>query len=81
MAGASDQLIAALAEANRLYEKRFGYVFLICATGKSAAEMLAALQSRLQNDPATEIQVAAAEQAKITALRLAKTSGSVLPKT
>ena len=49
---------------------RFGYVFLICATGRSAVEMLAALRSRLSNDPSAELQIAAGEQAKITALRL-----------
>jgi 2-oxo-4-hydroxy-4-carboxy-5-ureidoimidazoline decarboxylase len=74
VAGASEQVIADLADANRLYEKRFGYVFIVCATGKSAPEMLALLRARLTNDPATEIQVAAGEQAKITALRLQKTS-------
>jgi 2-oxo-4-hydroxy-4-carboxy-5-ureidoimidazoline decarboxylase len=80
VAGVAEQVIADLEEANRLYENRFGYVFIVCATGKSAAEMLALLRARLTNELATEIQIAAAEQAKITALRLKKTSGSVLPK-
>jgi OHCU decarboxylase len=65
-------VIAALAEGNRAYEKRFGHDFLVCATGKSAAEMLEILERRLGNDPATELGVAAEEQRKITALRLAK---------
>ena len=62
----------ALAEANREYERRFGHIYLVCATGKSAEEMLALLRQRLSNDPATEMRVAAAEQAKITRLRLEK---------
>lgn len=62
--------IAALAEGNRAYEDRFGHVFIVCASGRSAAEMLAALRERMGNDPATELQVAAAEQRKITRLRL-----------
>lgn len=62
----------ALREGNREYETRFGYVFLVCATGKSAAEMLAALRARLANDPARELPIAAAELAKILHLRLDK---------
>ena len=62
----------ALADANRDYERRFGHIFLVCATGKSAEEMLALLRERLTNDSATELRVAAAEQAKITRLRLEK---------
>ena len=62
--------LAALAEGNRAYEARFGYVFIVSAAGKSAAEMLAALRDRLKNDPDSELQVAAAEQRKITRLRL-----------
>ena len=69
---ASPQILAELAEANRLYEQRFGHVFLVCATGKSAFEMLGLLSERLGNDPQREIQVAAAEQRKITRLRLEK---------
>ena len=49
---------------------RFGYIFIVCASGLSAEEMLAMLTDRLGNDPTREIQIAAAEQAKITALRL-----------
>lgn len=70
--GASDAIFSALAEGNSRYEVRYGYIFIICATGKSAAEMLALLQSRLDNDPEKEIEIAAAEQEKITLIRLQK---------
>lgn len=69
---ANEDVIQGLAEGNRQYEARFGYIFIVCATGKTAAEMLALLQSRLTNDPAMELRIAAAEQAKITRLRLEK---------
>ena len=68
--GASDEILEALAEDNRQYELKFGYIFIVCASGKSAAEMLAMLRARLSNDAAVEIRIAAEEQAKITALRL-----------
>ena len=74
-AGAADAAaatLAALAQGNVTYEERFGHVFLISATGKPADEMLGALRGRLSNDPATELRVAAEEQAKITRLRLNK---------
>ena len=70
VSGASAQLIDELAAANAGYEARFGYVFIVCATGRGAEEMLALLRSRLDNDPSTEIRVAAGEQARITSLRL-----------
>lgn len=70
--GAADATRAALAHGNVTYEARFGHVFLICATGRTADEMLGALRGRLANDPATELRVAAEEQAKITRLRLDK---------
>jgi len=70
VSGASDDVLEALADANRAYEAKFGYVFIVCATGRTAAEMLALLRHRLANDPVTEIQIAATEQARITALRL-----------
>jgi 2-oxo-4-hydroxy-4-carboxy-5-ureidoimidazoline decarboxylase len=60
----------ALAEENRRYEARFGHVFLISASGRSAGEILSALRQRMSNDAATEIGVAAAEHRKITRLRL-----------
>jgi OHCU decarboxylase len=70
--GAGEATRAALAEGNRAYEARFGHMFVISATGKSAAELLDALRGRLTNDPAMELRVAAEEQAKITRLRLDK---------
>jgi OHCU decarboxylase len=63
---------AKLAAGNRGYEKRFGYTFIVCATGKSAEEILTILEQRLHNEPADELQVAADEQRKITELRLNK---------
>lgn len=63
---------AALADGNREYEQRFGFIFIICATGKSAEEILAALNGRVNNDPEGELRVAAEEQRKITQLRLKK---------
>lgn len=65
----------ALVAANRAYQARFGYVFIVCATGKSAEEMLALAQRRLANDPGAEIRVAAEEQCQITRLRLEKLLG------
>lgn len=62
----------ALAQANREYEKRFGYVYIVFASGKGADEMLAMCQARLQNDPEDEILVASEEQRKIMQLRLAR---------
>ena len=54
MAAASDQIIDALAQGNAAYERRFGYIFIVCATGKSAGEMLDLLTARMQNDPVIE---------------------------
>ncbi|MBK7561360.1 MAG: 2-oxo-4-hydroxy-4-carboxy-5-ureidoimidazoline decarboxylase [Chitinophagaceae bacterium] len=68
----SRETMAALAEGNRLYEEKFGYIFIVCATGKSAEEMLALLQSRLSNTPEVEIKIAADQQNEITKLRLQK---------
>jgi 2-oxo-4-hydroxy-4-carboxy-5-ureidoimidazoline decarboxylase len=70
VAGASQAVFAALADLNRKYEARFGYLFIVCARGKSAAEMLALMQERLQNNPENELRIAAGEQEKITLLRL-----------
>ena len=69
---AGESIQSALAEANREYEQRFGRVFIVCATGKSAREMLEILRSRLRNDDATELRVAAEEQRKIMNIRLQK---------
>ncbi|PWT94590.1 MAG: OHCU decarboxylase [Blastocatellia bacterium] len=68
----SSQTKDLLAKLNHYYEAKFGYIYIVCATGKSAEEMLLILQDRLSNDPDDELKIAAAEQAKITALRLAK---------
>ena len=69
---APDDVLASLTRRNHEYEERFGHVFLICATGRSAESILADLERRMTNDPAEELRVAAAEQAKITRLRLGK---------
>lgn len=69
---ASEETILALAAANKLYEEKFGFIFIVCATGKSAEEMLALLQQRLPNEPDEEIIIAADEQNKITKLRIEK---------
>jgi 2-oxo-4-hydroxy-4-carboxy-5-ureidoimidazoline decarboxylase len=70
VAAASAEVLDSLAEGNRLYESRFGHVFLVCATGKTAPEMLALLRERLGNDPETELRIAAEQQSRITRLRL-----------
>jgi OHCU decarboxylase len=72
VAGARDDTLRRMAEGNRDYEARFGYIFIVCATGKTADEMLGLLLGRLGNDPETELAVAAREQAAITRLRLRK---------
>ena len=70
--GSDDGMAQALREANAAYEDRFGHVFLICATGRGAGEILAELRRRMANDPGTEREVAAAEIGKINAIRLRK---------
>ena len=70
VAAASDDILDALAEGNADYERRFGFIFIVCATGKTAEEMLGLLRSRVDNDPGRELEIAAAEQAKITEIRL-----------
>jgi 2-oxo-4-hydroxy-4-carboxy-5-ureidoimidazoline decarboxylase len=72
MQAASAELVSELANRNREYEARFGFIFIVCATGKSSGEMLAIINRRIHNDPQTELQVAVAEQRKITLLRLQK---------
>ena len=67
-----DSVLTALAEGNRRYEERFGRVFLVCASGKNAREMLETLENRLANDEKTELREAAQQQLEITALRLKK---------
>ncbi|MGH9703636.1 MAG: 2-oxo-4-hydroxy-4-carboxy-5-ureidoimidazoline decarboxylase, partial [Candidatus Acidiferrales bacterium] len=66
------RVLAELAKANQEYEKRFGFIFIICAAGKSSEEILADLKQRMANDAESELRVAAAEQSKITRLRLEK---------
>jgi OHCU decarboxylase len=69
---ASADTVTQLAERNREYEERFGFIFIVCASGKSSDELLAILNSRLTNDPGDELFIAAREQQKITRLRLEK---------
>lgn len=69
---ANEDTIDSLSQLNRAYEDRFGFIFIVCATGKSAGEMLAILRERLRNDIDAELPIAATEQAKITELRLKK---------
>ena len=69
---ATRETALALGEGNRHYERRFGYIFIVCATGKSSEEILSILKERLENSPENELRIAAAEQAKITQLRLRK---------
>lgn len=71
-AAASEETLSALRDGNVRYEARFGHIFVVCATGKTAAEMLALLEARMPNDAETEIRVAQAEQGKITKIRLEK---------
>ena len=67
---ATENTLQDLAESNRLYKNKFGFIFIICAKGKSAEEMLALLKVRLENDSKAELLIAAKEQNKITQLRL-----------
>jgi 2-oxo-4-hydroxy-4-carboxy-5-ureidoimidazoline decarboxylase len=72
VAGAGEATLLALRSGNQAYRARFGYSFIVCATGKSAEEMRALLEARLGNSAELELGIAAAEQAKITHLRLEK---------
>jgi 2-oxo-4-hydroxy-4-carboxy-5-ureidoimidazoline decarboxylase len=69
---ASDAVLESLERGNYAYESKFGFIFIVCATGKSADEMLARLEARLANPSDVEIRIAAEEEAQITALRLAR---------
>ncbi len=69
---APDETVSSLAALNGAYEQKFGFIFIVCATGKTSDEMLNALRERLQHDPEAELPIAAAEQSKITELRLKK---------
>jgi len=77
--GSEATIRARLAEAQRRYEERFGHVFLICATGKTAEDVLAACTARLAGEPAAELDVAAGEERKIGRLRLAKWLAEIAP--
>ncbi len=72
VATAVEEVIKELAEGNNSYERKFGYIFIVCATGKTAEEMLQILKARFPNKPDIELKLAAAEQEKITRLRLEK---------
>lgn len=69
---ADEETLRALRDGNVAYEERYGHIFIVCATGKSASEMLEILRARMDNDPARELAIAAGEQAKITKIRLDK---------
>lgn len=69
---ATNQVIEELAKYNNDYDQRFGYIFIVCATGKSAQEMLDILKSRIDNEPDKELKIAGEEQNKITKIRLDK---------
>ena len=70
VSAAPDSVIDALAESNDTYFDRFGYIFIICATGKSAEHMLDQLRQRLGNDRDTELRIAAEQQRQIMTLRM-----------
>lgn len=72
VAAANEDSKVALAHGNRAYEQRFNHIFIVCATGKSASEILDILLCRLRNDPDTELNEAAEQQRQITHLRLKK---------
>jgi 5-hydroxyisourate hydrolase/2-oxo-4-hydroxy-4-carboxy-5-ureidoimidazoline decarboxylase len=72
VAAATKKTIAALADANAAYEAKFGFIFIVCATGKSATEMLRLLEDRLGNSIGEELHIAMGEQMKITMLRFQK---------
>lgn len=72
VAEADEAVLIRLRDRNAEYLDRFGYIFIVCASGKSADEMLELLEERIDNDPDTELEIAAGEQAKITKLRLEK---------
>lgn len=73
VASAGEDILKALAEGNKKYEDKFGFIFIVCATGKSPSEMLQLLDQRLPNEPDAELRIAAEEQMKITKLRLERT--------
>lgn len=72
VAAASEDTLRRLRDGNLAYEARYGHIFIVCATGKSAEEMLALLEARMHHEPDEELAIAAGEQMKITEIRLAK---------
>ncbi|HOY97647.1 MAG TPA: 2-oxo-4-hydroxy-4-carboxy-5-ureidoimidazoline decarboxylase, partial [Catalimonadaceae bacterium] len=66
------EVLEKLAQGNRDYEAKFGFIFIVCATGKTAPEMLALLEARLPNEKEEELRIAAGEQHKITHIRIDK---------
>ncbi|MDU0355050.1 2-oxo-4-hydroxy-4-carboxy-5-ureidoimidazoline decarboxylase [Paraglaciecola aquimarina] len=72
MSVAKQDVLQQMADLNKEYLSRFGFIFIVCASGKSAEQMLELIQSRINNPPEVELQVAAQEQAKITQIRLEK---------
>lgn len=78
ISSADEATIESLAKGNADYQKKFGFIFIVCATGKTADEMLYLLQNRINNDPADEIRIAAGEQAQIMKVRLEKLCQEVL---
>lgn len=69
---ATGDVLQGLADGNAVYEEKYGYIFIVCASGKSAGEMLELLQARMNNGPEEELRIAAGEQMKITNLRIDK---------
>ena len=69
---ANDQVLEKMMSLNKAYLDKFGFIFIVCATGKSAEQMLALIEQRFDNDKTTELTIAAKEQAKITKIRLEK---------
>ena len=77
---APEEVLQQLARRNQEYESKFGYIFIVCATGKSATEMLAMLDQRLGNAVDEELKIAAEEQRKITRIRLEKLLADSTPR-
>ena len=76
---ASEEVLQKLSERNNKYQEKFGYIFIVCATGKTAGEILVMLEDRLPNSPEEEIKIAAEEQNKITKIRIEKLFSVNLP--
>lgn len=72
VSNATEDTMQLLAELNRSYEEKFGFIYIVCATGRSSDELLAILRDRLPNEVGTELRIAAGEQSSITQLRLNK---------